>query len=107
MYTGVLILIIFRMLGVMGFSPRPSESLTTVSDVEIYHLETRETLLFSNITITENGPMRAALRAEVKIGKSTIVTTVCSVSESDPGASNCYPQISLDAIPGIVPTTSG
>jgi hypothetical protein len=47
-----------------------------IADVEIYHLESREALLFSNITIVEAGPIRAALRAEVKLANSTFVTTV-------------------------------
>jgi alpha-mannosidase len=49
---------------------------TVIVDVEVYHLETREALLFSNITIVETGPIRAALRAEVKLANSTFVTTV-------------------------------
>ena len=46
-------------------------------DVEIHHLETPHPLKFTNVKVSENGPVRASVVAEVKYGKSTIKTTVC------------------------------
>ena len=46
-------------------------------DVEIHHLETRKDLTFSGMKIVASGPLRAAVEAEVKYGKSTIKVTVC------------------------------
>lgn len=60
----------------MEFSIYSVVTLTVIADVEVYHLETREALLFSNIAVVETGPIRAALRAEVKLANSTFVTTV-------------------------------
>lgn len=42
------------------------------TDVEIHHLETRHPLKFDNITVLEEGPLRAAVRAELKYGQSSI-----------------------------------
>jgi hypothetical protein len=47
-----------------------------LSDVEIHHLETAHQLEFSRITLVANGPIRAAVKAQVKYGKSTINVTV-------------------------------
>ena len=46
-------------------------------DVEIHHLESRKELTFSGLKVVANGPLRAAVEAEVKYGKSTIKVTVC------------------------------
>jgi len=46
------------------------------TEVDYNHLETAESLAFSNITIVSQGPLRAAVRAEVKYGQSTISVTV-------------------------------
>ncbi|KAF8512088.1 glycoside hydrolase family 38 protein [Hysterangium stoloniferum] len=48
-------------------------------DVEIHHLETPNPLKFTNMTVTENGPIRASIAAETVYGKSTIKTTVSTV----------------------------
>ena len=49
-------------------------------DVEIYHLETAQPLEFSNVSIVTQGPLRAALRAEVKYGQSTVnITVTCFI----------------------------
>lgn len=45
-------------------------------DVEIHHLETPHPLKLVNVKVSENGPVRASIQAEVKYGKSTIKTTV-------------------------------
>ena len=45
-------------------------------DVEIHHLETAHPLEFSNVVVVSQGPLRAAVRAEVKYGQSTISVTV-------------------------------
>jgi alpha-mannosidase len=46
-------------------------------DVEIHHLETPQQLEFTNISVVAQGPLRVALRAVVKYGRSTIDVTVC------------------------------
>lgn len=48
-----------------------------ILDVEIHHLETPHPLKLTNVRVSENGPIRASVVAEVKYGKSTIKTTVC------------------------------
>ena len=48
-----------------------------ILDVEIHHLETAHPLEFSDVTVVSQGPLRAAVRAEVKYGQSTISVTVC------------------------------
>jgi len=45
-------------------------------DVEIHHLETAQPLEFSNVAVISQGPLRAAVRAEVKYGQSMISVTV-------------------------------
>ena len=50
--------------------------LRTPTDVEVHHLETARALEFSNISVVANGPLRAAIRAETKIGESLITITV-------------------------------
>jgi hypothetical protein len=47
-------------------------------DVEIYHLETAQHLEFTNVSVVTQGPLRAAVRAEVKYGQSNISITVTS-----------------------------
>lgn len=44
--------------------------------MEVHHLETAHPLEFSNISVVANGPLRAAIRAETKIGQSKITVTV-------------------------------
>ena len=46
------------------------------TEVEIHHLETPQLLEFSDISVVSQGPLRAAVRAEVKYGQSTISVTV-------------------------------
>lgn len=54
-----------------------NESMSNdLEDVEIHHLETAEALEFSNVSVVSQGPLRAAVRAEVKYGQSTISVTV-------------------------------
>lgn len=73
-----MVLILFRTHGVRDTFDLSAECSHLV-DVEIFHLESREALSFSNITIVETGPVRAALRAEMKLANSTFVTTVSSL----------------------------
>lgn len=56
-------------------------------DVEIYHLETAQPLKFTDVKVSENGPVRASLSTQVKLSHSTVDVT-----------------ISLDAVPA---TTQG
>lgn len=46
------------------------------SDVEIHHLEKFTELEFTDVSIVENGPVRASVEAQVKYGQTTIKTTV-------------------------------
>lgn len=52
-------------------------------DVEVHHLETARPLVFSNVSVVSQGPLRAAVRAEIKYDKSTIVVTVSGASFND------------------------
>ncbi len=45
-------------------------------DVEVHHLETRHPLKFSNVSVVAQGPLRAAVKAELKYGQSSISVTV-------------------------------
>ncbi|KIJ30485.1 glycoside hydrolase family 38 protein [Sphaerobolus stellatus SS14] len=45
-------------------------------DVEIHHLEKPHPIQFTNLKVTETGPIRASLEAEIKYGQSTIKTTI-------------------------------
>ena len=45
-------------------------------DVEVHHLETPRPLQFGDITVVAQGPLRAAVHAETKYGKSTIGLTI-------------------------------
>ncbi|KAK1215351.1 Glycoside hydrolase, 38 vacuolar alpha mannosidase [Marasmius sp. AFHP31] len=58
-------------------------------DVEIHHLETVKELKFEEITVVAHGPLRAAVKAQLKYGKSTITV-----------------MISLDAVTATVNTDS-
>ena len=49
------------------------------SDVEIHHLETRQPLKFGKISVLEEGPLRAAVLAELKYGQSSINVVVRSI----------------------------
>ena len=49
------------------------------SDVEIHHLETRQPLKFGRVCVLEEGPLRAAVSAELKYGQSTINVIVRSI----------------------------
>jgi len=46
------------------------------TDVDIHHLETAQPLEFARISVVSQGPLRAAVRAEMNYGQSTISVTV-------------------------------
>ncbi|EJD05282.1 glycoside hydrolase family 38 protein [Fomitiporia mediterranea MF3/22] len=73
--------------GMVIFEDRPN--YWDAWDVEIHHLEKRTPLKFSDVKVVARGPLRAAVEATVKIGKSTAIVT-----------------ISLDAIPASVSPSS-
>lgn len=50
------------------------------ADVEIHHLETARPLEFNNVTVLAQGPLRAAVKAEVRYGQSLITITVSSLT---------------------------
>ncbi|KAF9558502.1 glycoside hydrolase family 38 protein [Agrocybe pediades] len=60
--------------GLVIFQDRPN--YWDAWDVEIHHLETANPLEFSNVTVVSQGPLRAAVRAEVKYGQSNISVTI-------------------------------
>lgn len=49
-------------------------------DVEIYHTETREEIPAGEVTITENGPLRAAVTVETKISSTSWIKTTISLA---------------------------
>ncbi|KAF8475945.1 glycosyl hydrolases family 38 N-terminal domain-containing protein, partial [Kalaharituber pfeilii] len=55
-------------------------------DVEIYHLESREEIPAGKVTITENGPLRAAVVVETKISETSWIKTTISLATSAAGA---------------------
>lgn len=76
-------------------------NLHFIPDVEIHHLETRCPLEFSNIRVVAQGPLRAAVRADVKYGQSTISVMVGFFSFGLSLILNhTNAQISLDATTG-------
>lgn len=65
-------------MGWVAYQPSTNDIqiLSNCTDVEIHHLETAQPLEFSNVSVVSHGPLRAAVRAEVKYGQSTISLTV-------------------------------
>ena len=55
-----------------------AENFFYPSDVEIHHLETAQQLEFTDITVVSQGPLRAAVKAQVRYGQSLISVTVKS-----------------------------
>jgi len=71
------------------------------TEVAIEHLQTAQPLEFADISIVSQGPLRAAVRAEVKYGQSTISVTVCASYLCVSNLFNKVPwKISLDATTG-------
>ncbi|KAF8182889.1 alpha-mannosidase [Pholiota molesta] len=60
--------------GLVIFQDRPN--YWDAWDVEVHHLETVEPLAFTNVSVVSQGPLRAAVRAEVRYGQSTISVTI-------------------------------
>ncbi|KAJ3574050.1 hypothetical protein NP233_g2021 [Leucocoprinus birnbaumii] len=60
--------------GLVIFEDRPN--YWDAWDVEIHHLETARQLEFNNITVVAQGPLRAAVKAEVRYGQSLISVTI-------------------------------
>ncbi|KDR78195.1 hypothetical protein GALMADRAFT_245234 [Galerina marginata CBS 339.88] len=60
--------------GLVIFQDRPN--YWDAWDVEVHHLETADPLEFSNVSVVSQGPLRAAVRAEVRYGQSTISVTI-------------------------------
>jgi hypothetical protein len=48
-------------------------------DVEVHHLETATPLVFKDIKVISEGPLRASIQSVIKYGKSTITTTVSNI----------------------------
>ncbi|KDQ59961.1 glycoside hydrolase family 38 protein [Jaapia argillacea MUCL 33604] len=60
--------------GLVIFEDRPN--YWDAWDVEIHHLEKATKLEFSKFSVVAEGPLRAAIRTEIKYNKSTIVVTI-------------------------------
>ncbi|KAF7327956.1 Glycoside hydrolase family 38 protein [Mycena kentingensis (nom. inval.)] len=60
--------------GLVIFEDRPN--YWDAWDVEIHHLEKPTPLEFTNVSVVAHGPLRAAVRAEVKYGQSNISVTI-------------------------------
>ncbi|TFK19473.1 alpha-mannosidase [Coprinopsis marcescibilis] len=60
--------------GLVIFEDRPN--YWDAWDVEVHHLEVRKELKFTNVTVIAQGPLFAAVVAEVKYGKSNIAVTI-------------------------------
>ncbi|KII92975.1 glycoside hydrolase family 38 protein [Plicaturopsis crispa FD-325 SS-3] len=60
--------------GLVIFEDRPN--YWDAWDVEIHHLETATPLEFTNISVVAEGPLRASVQTQVKLGKSTINVTI-------------------------------
>lgn len=59
-----------------------------VLDVEIHHLEMAHPIEFTNMTVVSHGPLRSAVKADIKYGQSTISITVspnfeCTLTSTD------------------------
>lgn len=69
---------IVRTIGMPGVSMHGSLTLNmlTSPDVEIHHLEVRKPLYFGNVSIAEEGPLRAAVKTSVTFGQSRVDLTV-------------------------------
>lgn len=50
--------------------------IQSCADVEIHHLETAHQLEFNNVSVVAQGPLRAAVKAEIRYGQSLITATV-------------------------------
>ncbi|KAG9126701.1 Glycoside hydrolase, 38 vacuolar alpha mannosidase [Ceratobasidium sp. 392] len=76
--------------GLVIFSDQPN--YWDAWDVEIHHLEKFTELAFSDISIVENGPVRASVEATVKYGQTTIKTTISldAVASSPNAKSRSY-----------------
>lgn len=85
------------------FVYRRSRSEVICSDVEIHHLEKRQPLKFGHISVLEEGPLRAAVLAELKYGKSSINVVVRCLLPFwfVCGVTIFYLQISLHAVNGL------
>ena len=70
-------------MGCLGYAPVQIVLVVrhayAASDVELHHLEKFKKLRFESITIAAEGPLRAALKAEVKYGQSTINVMVSTL----------------------------
>ncbi|KZS95622.1 hypothetical protein SISNIDRAFT_452270 [Sistotremastrum niveocremeum HHB9708] len=66
--------------GLIWYNDRPN--YWDAWDIEIHHLETPHPIAFSNISIAENGPVRASLIAEASYGGTTISITVPTLKEN-------------------------
>ncbi|KAG9101891.1 Glycoside hydrolase, 38 vacuolar alpha mannosidase [Ceratobasidium sp. 370] len=76
--------------GLVIFSDQPN--YWDAWDVEIHHLEKFTELAFSDVSVVENGPVRASVEATVKYGQTTIKATISldAVGSSPSAKSRSY-----------------
>ncbi|KIY67661.1 glycoside hydrolase family 38 protein [Cylindrobasidium torrendii FP15055 ss-10] len=60
--------------GLIIFEDRPN--YWDAWDVEIHHLEMAHPIEFTNMTVVSHGPLRSAVKADIKYGQSTISITI-------------------------------
>ncbi|KAI0061336.1 glycoside hydrolase family 38 protein [Artomyces pyxidatus] len=81
--------------GLIIFEDRPN--YWDAWDVEIHHLEKSQDLKFGGVKIVAEGPLRAAIEAEVKYGKSTINVTISLDAINATLRPNSRPLFTFDA----------
>lgn len=60
--------------------------MSCFEQVEVYHLETRKELPPGSIYVLENGPLKASLRVETRISKTSWIKTTISLEAAIGGA---------------------
>ncbi|KAF8991681.1 glycoside hydrolase family 38 protein [Cyathus striatus] len=65
--------------GLIIFQDRPN--YWDAWDVEVHHLETAQPLAFTDVSVVSQGPLHAAVKAQVRYGQSTIDVTVSSMKD--------------------------
>ncbi|KAI6019052.1 glycoside hydrolase family 38 protein [Pisolithus microcarpus] len=81
--------------GLVIFEDRPN--YWDAWDVEIHHLETRTPLAFSSLRVVAQGPLRAAIEARVKYGRSDIKVMISMDGISATRQHDSRPLIKFDA----------
>lgn len=81
--------------GLVIFDDRPN--FWDAWDVEIHHLESRKPLKFENISVLEEGPLRAAVLAQLKYGQSLILVVISLTAVNATMRPNARPYVNFEA----------